>query len=76
MGASDEWARERLSLAPSHECPQVGAEGLAEVEKFVREAGINLEGEGDMGGWVGGRVVLVPTDRAIKDWAPIAEREL
>lgn len=60
----------------SHDCPKVDEKGLAEIEKFVRNAGVNLEGEGELGGWVGGRVVLVPTDKPIKEWAPIAEREL
>ncbi|KAF2197858.1 2',3'-cyclic-nucleotide 3'-phosphodiesteras-like protein [Delitschia confertaspora ATCC 74209] len=54
----------------------VTSEQLAEIERFTKEAGINLNGEGELAEWEGGRVVLVPTDKAIKEWAPIAERGL
>lgn len=60
----------------SHDCPKVDEKGIAEVEEMVRDAGVKLEGEGEMGSWIGGRVVLVPTDRPIKEWTPIAERTL
>jgi 2',3'-cyclic-nucleotide 3'-phosphodiesterase len=49
---------------------------LKEVEGLVRETGINLDGEGELGGWTGGRVVLVPTYSEIKDWVPVAEKNL
>lgn len=49
---------------------------MKEIEGLVRETGINLDGEGGLGGWTGGRVVLVPTYNEIKDWAPIAEKKL
>lgn len=52
------------------------AKGIAEIEKLVQDAGVRLDGEGELGDWVGGRVVLVQTDRAIGDWVPIAERTL
>lgn len=60
----------------SHDIPKVSEAELEKIAKSVYEAGANLEGKGELGGWVGGKVVLVPTDRPIKDWAPIAEREL
>jgi 2',3'-cyclic-nucleotide 3'-phosphodiesterase len=37
---------------------------------------VNVDGKGKMGSWVGGRVVLVPTDKPIDQWSPIAERAL
>jgi 2',3'-cyclic-nucleotide 3'-phosphodiesterase len=61
---------------PSHDCPKVPQEDINQVESYVLETGVNLDGEGKLGGWVGGRVVLVPTDRPIKEWAPIAEKTL
>ena len=56
----------------SHDCPQVDTEGLASVDTL----GINVDGEGQMSSWDGGRVVLVPTDRPIDQWSPMAERAL
>ena len=35
---------------------------------------VKTEGNSPMRGWVGGRVVLVPTDNSIDQWIPIAER--
>lgn len=55
---------------------------LAEVDKAVREAGIRLLREsepitsGDLTGWDGGVVWLVPTDKSIPEWKPIATRTL
>lgn len=60
----------------SHDCPQIDEKGIQEIEKLVRDAGVNLEGEGDLGGWTGGRVVLVPTSKSIAEWVPVAERAL
>jgi 2',3'-cyclic-nucleotide 3'-phosphodiesterase len=59
-----------------HDCPPVDAGGLSEVEQTVKQAGVNLEGDGDLGGWSGGRVVLVPTDKPISEWITMAQREL
>ena len=39
---------------------------------MVKEAGVNLNGEGELGGWTGGTVVLVPTYKPIAEWTPIA----
>lgn len=60
----------------SHDCEVVGETKIREVEAMVRDAGINLEGEGRLGGWEGGRVVLVETEKPIKEWEVIAERTL
>ncbi|KAF1970306.1 2',3'-cyclic-nucleotide 3'-phosphodiesterase [Bimuria novae-zelandiae CBS 107.79] len=73
------WVEERwtphLSLL-YHDRPKVEEERIREVERVVEEAGVNLDGEGEMGGWRGGRVVLVETSKPIEEWVPIAEREL
>jgi hypothetical protein len=63
-----------LSITSS-ECT-VSAEQLGETEKMAQEAGINLDGEGELRGWVGGTLVLVPTYKEIEEWSPIAQREL
>lgn len=51
---------------------------LREIEKAVLEAEVALEGSGSDGlnGWEGGDVWLVPTDRDIPEWKPIATRAL
>ncbi|KAK7739705.1 hypothetical protein SLS53_005674 [Cytospora paraplurivora] len=50
---------------------------LKDIEQTVQESGVGL-GEASAGntGWKGGVVWLVPTDRDIKDWKPIATRAL
>ncbi|KAK1836781.1 putative cyclic phosphodiesterase [Podospora conica] len=49
-------------------------ERMGVVRKAVEEAGVALGEEGS--GWEGGVVWLVPTDRPIGEWKPIAVREL
>lgn len=44
-------------------------EKLARVATAVEEAGIKLS-EGD--GWDGGMLWLVPTDKSIQEWKPLA----
>jgi len=46
------------------------------VEKDISDAGVSLDGEGEMGGWEGGEVWLVATYKDIKDWEPVAKRKL
>jgi 2',3'-cyclic-nucleotide 3'-phosphodiesterase len=74
---AEDWVRENyvphLSLL-YHDCSPIEAEGLELVEKFVREAGVELAGKGELGGWSGGRVVIVPTKRPIEEWVPLAVR--
>lgn len=47
------------------------------VRRAVEEAGVKIgEGEEGASGWEGGVVWLVPTDKPIGEWKPIAVREL
>lgn len=59
-----------------HDCPVIQGEEREEIQKLTSENGIELDGSDGHTGWEGGRIVLVPTDRPIKDWEPIAERVL
>lgn len=63
----------------------VSEEQLKQVEAAVTGKGVHLNGELDgnpptdkepLDGWEGGDVWLVPTDKDIKDWKPIATRSL
>ena len=71
-----EWANAKyhphLSLL-YHDCALVDAEGISEVERLAQKASVDLSGEGDLGGWVGGTIALVQTDKPVVQWAPIAE---
>lgn len=49
---------------------------LKEVEKAVLDAGVALGKLDGAGGWEQGTVWLVPTDRSIAEWKPIAKRSL
>ncbi|KAH7305521.1 2',3'-cyclic-nucleotide 3'-phosphodiesterase [Stachybotrys elegans] len=53
---------------------------LAEIETLVRNQGVKLSSQspvaGSFSGWDGGIVWLVPTDRSIDEWKPIATRQL
>lgn len=50
---------------------------LKAIEKTVQEVGVGLdETSGGITGWKGGVVWLVPTDRDITEWKPIATRTL
>ena len=46
-----------------------------EIEKEIKDKGMTFEG-GEMGGWTGGQVWLVPLDKSIEEWKPIAVSEL
>lgn len=80
-GKAAKWASEtynpHLSLL-YHDCPPVDAKGLAATTEKVESAGLVLagEGEGELGGWNGGTIILVPTDKPITKWTPVAERKL
>lgn len=55
----------------------IGEDELRAIEEVVRRAGVALGGEGEgVGGWEGGVVWLVPTDRSIDEWKPMATRTL
>ncbi|KAH6645951.1 2',3'-cyclic-nucleotide 3'-phosphodiesterase [Truncatella angustata] len=45
---------------------------LAQIGEFCGESGLELQG----GGWKGGVVWLVPTDKPINQWKPIATKTL
>ena len=60
----------------SHDCPKINEVAIQEIKLLVKEAGVGLEGVGKLGGWIGGRVVLVDTSKPIHQWVPIAERTL
>lgn len=47
---------------------------LEEVNKLARRFEIEIEGKKT--GWQGGRVELVPTDKPVNQWNPIAIIEL
>jgi 2',3'-cyclic-nucleotide 3'-phosphodiesterase len=72
------WASDKYNPHLSllyHDCPPVGAEDISEVENSVKKAGLSLVGEG-LGGWMGGRIVLVPTHLPVDHWSSLAEIEL
>ncbi|KAK8121849.1 2'-3'-cyclic-nucleotide 3'-phosphodiesterase, partial [Apiospora sp. TS-2023a] len=63
----------------------INDEKLGEISKTVEEGGVRLsstspkqadESSNQYGGWKGGVVWLVPTDRPISEWKPIATRTL
>lgn len=78
-GEARMWAEEvwmpHLSLL-YHDCPKVSRAEIEKVTKYVEDSGAKLSGDGEASGWKGGRVVLVPTDRPINEWKPIAEKAL
>lgn len=53
---------------------------MKKITELVQEAGVKLAGEQSEGkrwdGWEGGVIWLVPTDKPISEWKPIATREL
>lgn len=66
----------RLTSMLSSADIEVPEEKKAAVEKDLKEAGISLDGQGEMGGWGGGEVWLVATYKEIEDWEPVAKRKL
>lgn len=59
----------------------IDAVKLEQIQKAVEEAGVALQatsgsGSEKLGSWEGGIVWLVPTDRSIAEWKPIATRSL
>lgn len=50
---------------------------LKQIEDDVKESGLSFENASHgMAGWEGGIVWLVPTERGIENWKPIATRTL
>ena len=68
----------------------INEETLAKITAAVERAGVDLgssgkqtdlsgdggTSDGERNGWDGGTIWLVPTDRPIREWKPIATREL
>jgi 2',3'-cyclic-nucleotide 3'-phosphodiesterase len=76
---AERWASDKYNPHLSllyHDCPPVDEGELSEVEQLVKKAGVSIVGQGELGGWIGGRVVLVPTDKPIDQWIPLAKRDL
>jgi hypothetical protein len=77
------WNREANALCDSGDVPMED-EVMKQVVKVVREAGVKLpqdsagetEDGSQLDGWDGGVVWLVPTDRPVSEWKPIATRVL
>ncbi|KAF2804792.1 2, 3 cyclic phosphodiesterase [Mytilinidion resinicola] len=76
-GEAEKWAEEAYlpHLSLLYSAIEVSDDELREMERVVEDAGVDLEGKGEMGGWVGGRVVLVETDKKIEEWEPIAVKD-
>ncbi|CBX92897.1 similar to 2',3'-cyclic-nucleotide 3'-phosphodiesterase [Plenodomus lingam JN3] len=73
------WAEQQYNPHLSllyHDCPVVTETELSRVEGMAMQLGVDVHGHGELGGWKGGKVVLVPTDQPIAQWKPIAERHL
>ncbi|KAI9698864.1 MAG: hypothetical protein M1820_007371 [Bogoriella megaspora] len=59
----------------------IDKEKMAELKQALRELQIgfeddNMSPDGAMTGWEGGDIWLVPTDKGIEDWQPIATKRL
>lgn len=55
----------------------VSEEKKAEIERLVEAEGVDvLDGEGEMGGWTGGTVVLVDTSTPVEEWGILARRDI
>ncbi|KAK8193108.1 2',3'-cyclic-nucleotide 3'-phosphodiesterase [Phyllosticta capitalensis] len=51
----------------------ISDEKKSQLQKLVEDSGIGIDGSGDLGGWTGGTVWLVPTFKPIPEWEPWAE---
>lgn len=47
-----------------------------EIQQVITNMGLAWNDESELSGWSGGEVWLVPTDKAIEKWKPIAVRKL
>ncbi|KAH7027098.1 2',3'-cyclic-nucleotide 3'-phosphodiesterase [Macrophomina phaseolina] len=54
----------------------ISDEKKAQLQAVVEKAGISVDGSGEMGGWEGGSVWLVPTFLPISEWQPWVKRDL
>lgn len=63
-----------LSLAYNE--TEVDEKELDRVRGLVKDAGVQIGGEGEMAEWVGGRIALVETYKEVETWTITEEREL
>ncbi|KAF2496102.1 2, 3 cyclic phosphodiesterase [Lophium mytilinum] len=77
-GEAEKWVEEAYlpHLSLLYSAIEVSDDELSELGGVVENAGVDLGGKGEMGGWVGGRVVSVQTDKKIEEWEPIAVKDL
>ncbi|KAK7727056.1 hypothetical protein SLS57_003086 [Botryosphaeria dothidea] len=54
----------------------ISEEKKAELQTLIEKAGISIDGSGELGGWEGGDVWLVPTFLEIPNWQPWVKRTL
>ncbi|KAI5805929.1 2',3'-cyclic-nucleotide 3'-phosphodiesterase [Geopyxis carbonaria] len=85
---AERWGREayvpHVSLVYHEEEREAVAARIEGLSEAVREAGIltgaeaegEMKGEEWMGGWKGGRLVLVNTSAPLEEWRILAERQL
>lgn len=84
--AAERWAKDDYAPHVSllYADLDIDEEKRVQILQELDKAGIGLETEGTnrekkqagYNGWIGGRIVLVPTWKNVKDWSPIAERAL
>ncbi|KAK7536015.1 2',3'-cyclic-nucleotide 3'-phosphodiesterase [Phyllosticta citribraziliensis] len=51
----------------------ISEEKKTQLQQLIQAAGVSIDGSGDLGGWKGGTVWLVPTNKPIPEWTPWAE---
>lgn len=54
----------------------ISAEKKTELQSEVEQAGISIDGSGEMGGWQSGEIWLVPTFKSIPEWEPWVKKAL
>lgn len=66
----------KLTMSGSGDMP-IDEAKLKEIEDAVNQSGVALgDASHSIGGWEGGTVWLVSTEKGIEDWKPIATRTL
>ena len=81
---AEQWAKEtftpHVSLVYSKMEPETLKEKvLGNAQEEVGKAGVVVGGEArgnELGGWKGGRIVLVQTWKPVDEWVPVAEKTL
>jgi 2',3'-cyclic-nucleotide 3'-phosphodiesterase len=73
------WVEEKYAPHLSllyHDCPPIDAKRFSDMVRLAQKHDVDLAGRGELGGWSGGRLVIVPTQEPIDQWGPLAERQL